>query len=114
MAHFAEIDASNTVLRVLVIDNAHESNGVEYLADTLGLGGTWIQTSYNAKIRGKYAGVGDTYDAKLDRFISAQPYPSWLLQKDFNWQAPKPMPQDDKMYDWDEAQLDWVERVNLS
>lgn len=70
MAHFAELDENNIVLRVLVIDNQHEDNGQQFLAETLGLGGTWKQTSYNGKIRGKFAGVGDTYDADLDEFVS--------------------------------------------
>lgn len=70
MAHFAEIDENNIVLRVLVVDNSKEERGQEYLADELGLGGTWVQTSYNANFRGKFAGIGDIYDADLDQFIS--------------------------------------------
>ena len=70
MAHFAEIDKDGFVLRVLVIDDSQEDRGQEFLADDLGLGGTWIQTSYNANIRGKYAGIGDKYDKKKDEFIS--------------------------------------------
>jgi len=70
MAHFAEIDKDGIVLRVLVVDNSQEDRGQEFLAEDLGLGGTWIQTSYNANIRGKYAGIGDKYDKKKDIFIS--------------------------------------------
>ena len=70
MAHFAEIDKDGFVLRVLVVDNSQESRGQEFLAKDLGLGGTWIQTSYNANIRGKYAGIGDRYDKVKDEFIS--------------------------------------------
>lgn len=70
MAHFAEIDKDGFVLRVLVVDNSQESRGQEFLADDLGLGGTWIQTSYNANFRGKYAAIGDKYDKKKDEFIS--------------------------------------------
>lgn len=70
MAHFAEIDKDGFVLRVLVVDNSQEHRGQEFLAKDLGLGGTWIQTSYNANIRGKYAGVGDKYDKKKDEFIA--------------------------------------------
>jgi hypothetical protein len=62
MAHFAEIDSDNKVLRVLVVDNSQEHRGQEFLANDLGLGGTWIQTSYNANFGGKYAGIGDTWD----------------------------------------------------
>lgn len=62
MAHFAEIDSNNVVLRVLVIDNSQEHRGQEFLADDCGLGGTWVQTSYNANFAGKFAGIGDTWD----------------------------------------------------
>lgn len=62
MAHFAEIDSNNVVLRVLVVDNSQEHRGQEYLADELGLGGTWIQTSYNANFGGTFAGIGYTWD----------------------------------------------------
>jgi hypothetical protein len=70
MAHFAEIDKDGFVLRVLVVDNSQEHRGQDFLAKDLGLGGTWIQTSYNANIRGKYAGVGDRYDKTKDEFIA--------------------------------------------
>jgi hypothetical protein len=70
MAHFAEIDKNNKVLRVLVVDNSQEDRGQEYLANELGLGGAWIQTSYNNNFRGKYAGIGDTYDPVQDVFIT--------------------------------------------
>ena len=73
MAHFAEVDANNIVLRVLVVDDENENNGQEFLANILGLGGTWIQTSYNGNIRKNYAGIGFTYDAKRDAFIAPEP-----------------------------------------
>ena len=62
MAHFAEIDSDNKVLRVLVVPNEVEDRGQDYLANEIGLGGTWVQTSYNANFGGKYAGIGDTWD----------------------------------------------------
>jgi hypothetical protein len=70
MAHFAEIDKDNKVVRVLAVDNSKEADGQTFLADELGLGGTWIQTSYSGKIRGKYAGIGDTYDPIKDVFVA--------------------------------------------
>ena len=69
MAHFAEIDASNIVLRVLVVNDADEHRGADFLANDLGLGGTWIQCSYNGRIRGCYPGVGYTYDPVIDAFV---------------------------------------------
>lgn len=62
MAHFAEIDSNNVVLRVLVVADEQEHRGQEFLADDCSLGGTWVQTSYNANFGGKYAAVGDTWD----------------------------------------------------
>jgi hypothetical protein len=62
MAHFAEIDSNNKVLRVLVVPDEQEDRGQEYLADELNMGGTWIQTSYNANFGGKFAGIGDIWD----------------------------------------------------
>lgn len=73
MAHFAELDENNKVLRVLVVDNVNEDRGAEYLAVDCGLGGRWIQTSYNANIRGKFAGIGDTYDEANDIFVAPEP-----------------------------------------
>ena len=71
MAHFAEIDSNNKVVRVLVVDNAHEDRGAEYLAVDCGLGGTWVQTSYNANFGGKFAGIGDTWNGT--EFIAPEP-----------------------------------------
>ena len=59
MAHFAEIDENNKVIRVLVVDNSQEHRGQEFLAVDLKLGGTWIQTSYNNNFRKKFAEIGE-------------------------------------------------------
>jgi hypothetical protein len=68
MAHFAKIE-DGIVTQVVVVDNEHEANGEAYL-NSLGLEGTWIQTSYNSNIRGKYAAIGDTYDSVADVFAT--------------------------------------------
>jgi hypothetical protein len=81
MAHFAEIDSDNIVLRVVVVPNEHETNGQDYLANEIGLGGTWIQTSYNNNIRKNYAGVGYKYDATLDAFISPKCHDEAILNE---------------------------------
>lgn len=70
MAHFAEIDSNNAVLRVLVVADEYEHRGQEFLANDCNLGGTWIQTSYNATFGGKFAGVGDIYDEVNDEFYT--------------------------------------------
>jgi len=70
MSHWAEIDASNIVLRVLVGDNNEPDEGQAFMES---LGGTWVKTSYNGKIRKNYAGIGFTYDADRDAFIAPKP-----------------------------------------
>lgn len=106
MAHFAEINENNVVIRVLVTDNDLPNEGYDWLIQNLG--GTWIQTSYNSTIRKNYAGIGFTYDEGRDSFIPPKPYPSWLLNEDTcHWEAPIPYPDDDLMYQWDEEQGDW-------
>jgi hypothetical protein len=107
MAHFAEIDSDNKVIRVIVVSNDLEANGAQWCHDTFG--GTWVQTSYNATIRKNYAGQGYTWDSVRDAFIPPQPYPSWLLNEDTcQWEPPVPMPQDGQMYSWDEPSLSWA------
>ena len=107
MAHFAEIDENNKVLRVLVVDNSQEHRGQEFLADDLGLGGTWIQTSYNVNFRGKFAAMDDTYDPIADRFIAPSPHLGWVLDAEFKWQPPVEYPSDGAQYEWDESNLSW-------
>lgn len=108
MAHWAEIDADNIVARVLVGDNNEPDEGYSWLIGNLG--GTWIQTSYNAATNGfrkHYAGIGYTYDPTLDAFYPPQPYPSWTLDADCNWQPPTPRPEGDAFYTWNETTQEW-------
>jgi hypothetical protein len=113
MAHFAEIDENGLVLRVLVVPDAQEHRGHEFLADDLGLGGTWVQTSYNARIRKNYAGIGMTYDNTRDAFIPEQPFASWTLNEETcHWEAPVAYPEDGLMYAWNEETTDWEAIVN--
>jgi len=121
MAHFAELDGNNIVTRVIVV-----GNDVETAAGPLGTndmhvdgetwcvnffkGGTWKQTSYNHNFRKQYAGKGYTFDAAKDKFISPQPYTSWSLDGNDDWQAPVTYPTDttDKIISWDEAGQKWT------
>jgi hypothetical protein len=105
MAHFAEIDENNIVKRVLVVDNSLEYRGEDFLSNELGLGGRWIQTSYNNNFRKQYAGIGYTYDEVRDEFVLPQPFPSWTLDENNDWQAP--VPQTDETTYWDEESLSW-------
>lgn len=106
MAHWAEIDENNIVIRVLVGDNndPNGDEGYQWLIDNLG--GTWIKTSYNNRIRKQYAGAGYKYDPEADVFIQPQPFPSWTLDENFDWQPPKPKPEG--IYWWDEDSLEWI------
>ena len=79
MAHFAEIDASRIVQRVIVVSQEHEANGAAWCASMFG--GTWVQTSYNGTIRKNYAGIGFTYDPVRDAFIAPKPFASWVLDE---------------------------------
>ena len=115
MAYFAQIDETGTVIQVIAVSNDDapdpatehsEPLGQAFIA-SLGLPGEWRQTSYNNNFRKQYAGPGWTYDAEADVFVSPQPFPSWTLDTNHDWQAPTPMP-DDGMYYWDEDTLTWV------
>jgi hypothetical protein len=117
MAHFAELDSNNIVLRVTVVDNKDTAdvNGVEkeYIGQAhleKVLGGTWKQTSYNGNFRGNYAGRGYTYFAEQDLFMPPKPYNSWSMDTaEATWVAPITQPtlteeeiSAGKFYSWDE------------
>ena len=108
MAHFAEIDDNNTVLRVLVVSDDEEHRGHEFLSADLGLGGTWIQTSYNDNIRANYAGPGGTYDPDNDVFLDPKPSDNWVLDDRFQWVPPVPKP-DGELWSWDQENSEWIE-----
>jgi hypothetical protein len=114
MAHFAKV-IDGIVEQVIVADTAEwcENN----------LGGTWIQTSYNTQggvnsrdggvaLHKNYAGIGYSWDGT--GFAAPQPYPSWTKNSDtYLWEAPTPMPTDDKRYTWDEETTSWIESPTL-
>ena len=119
MAHFAEIDSNNKVIRVLTLDDQYQNDGQNYLSNVLGLGGTWIQTSYNTlggqnlnggtPLNMNYAGVGFTWDSNKPGFYAPQPFPSWVLnQNTYLWEAPIVYPNDGQKYNWDESSKSWV------
>ena len=113
MAHFALLDENNIVLRVEVVSNdvcQNETEGVTFLQSLYGNDKVFKQTSYNATIRKNYAGVGYTYDSGRDAFILPKPYASWVLNETTcQWECTVPYPNDNKMYQWDEPTLSWVE-----
>lgn len=114
MSHFAQLDSNNTVISVLVIEQDVIDTGL------FGEPTSFVQTSYNTyggvhqlggtPLRKNYAGIGFTYDSTRDAFIPPTPYPSWILNEDTClWEAPTPMPTDDKLYNWDEETTSWLE-----
>ena len=115
MAHFAEIDTDNIVLRVIVVANEDTADADGNEVDSIGeafctnlLSGSWKRTSYNDNYRTRCAGIGYTFDAGRDAFIEPSPYPSWTLNDaTTKWEAPTPIP-DDGNYLWDED-FGWVE-----
>lgn len=117
MAYFAQIDSGGLVVQVISVSNEDapdpattnsEPVGQAFIADVLGLSGEWRQTSYNGNFRKQYCGPGFHYDATADVFIAPQPFPSWTLDGNHDWQPPTPMPSEG-MWLWDEDTLSWVE-----
>jgi len=123
MAHYAFMDSNNIVVKVLTGVNENETqldNGVEVGGSTE----AWEQfyenlpwhseltckrTSYNGNIRKQYAGIGFTYDADADVFIAPQPFASWTLDENYDWQPPTPKPEGN--YAWFEPNQQWIEIV---
>ena len=124
MAHFAELDSNNLVLRVIVISNEDvDANGGDKHTDAEtfvasivpheSTGSSWKQTSYNDNFRKLYAGAGFIYDLSKDKFILPQPYSSWALDASDDWQAPVTYPNvieissEQVSITWNEDNLRW-------
>ncbi len=130
MAHFAELDLNNKVLRVVVACNQDIANNggeqseqaAEHFKKVCPLsekGIKWVQTSYNNNFRKQYAGIGYTFDSTKNKFISPQPFASWSLDSNDDWQAPVAYPivttyGDNVRYfiSWDEAKQRWIGKDN--
>ena len=115
MAHFAKV-VDGVVTQVIVAEPEFFQTFVDSSP------GEWIQTSYNTiggvhklggtPLRKNYAGIGFTYDRVRDAFIPPKPFASWILNEETClWDAPVAMPDDGKIYVWDEATTNWVERA---
>jgi hypothetical protein len=118
MAHFAELNENNVVLRVIVVHNnelldenniEQEQKGIDFCINLFG--GTWVQTSYNANFRNVFAGIGMTYDKEKDIFIPNKPFASWVFNPNLgDWEAPVPRPEITNTlgYKWNEEGLEWL------
>ena len=132
MAHFTQLDENNIVTQVIVVGNEDcktkkgkesEVVGIAFCRNLLGADTKWVQTSYNANIRFRYAGIGMKYDSTNDVFYEQQPYPSWILNTStWNWEPPVAFPDDAGFgndqepteyvsYAWDEASTSWARNV---
>lgn len=108
MAHYALLDENNIVTQVITGRNEDEVvNGISdwesHYAEVMGQ--RCVRTSYNHNIRKQYAGIGFAYDEAADVFIAPQPYASWSLDSNYDWQPPTPRPEGD--FYWDETTLTW-------
>jgi len=129
MAHFAELDSNNVVTRVVVVGNDVTtaagplgSNDMHVDGETWCVnffkGGNWKQTSYNANFRKQYCGKGYTFDSAKNKFISPQPFPSWTLDENDDWQSPVTTPndtgtaEDPRFISWDEPGQKWTATDN--
>ena len=111
MAHYAFLDENNIVTQVIVGRNEDEvvdgiSDWEAHYAEVMGQ--RCIRTSYNHNIRKQYAGIGYTYNETDDVFISPQPFPSWSLDENHDWQPPVARPAEG-MYAWNEESMQWEE-----
>lgn len=100
MPHYAELNETDTVLRVI------RSDTKEWCETSLG--GTWVRTYYDTEGK-NYTGIGFTYHPEKENFSSPQPYPSWTLDDQCIWQPPTPRPIGDKLYMWNEETQSWDE-----
>lgn len=129
MAHFAQIDDTNIVTQVIVVNNEVINNaegldgeaiGIAFCQSLFGVDTVWKQTSYNTQgginsreggpgLRKNYASVGAIYDPVRDAFYEPQPFPSWTLNEDTcKWEPPTPYPTDGFGYWWNEPSQSWV------
>jgi hypothetical protein len=116
MSHFAKLDENNIVVFVTVGRQEDDGKEAELCART---GDRYVQTSYNTRggvhllggtpLRANFAGIGYTYDEANDVFYAPQPFPSWTLDENWNWQPPYQAPDDGDMYTWDEETGGWVQ-----
>ena len=124
MAHFIKLDENNVVIDAIVVNNndlldsdgkESESIGQEMCRNLHERGGgsdaRWIQTSYNATIRGSFAGVGFSYNEELDVFLPPKPYESWVINTELKcWESPVERPEisNTEAAIWDETNQQWI------
>lgn len=123
MAHYALFDSDNVVVKVItgvdetetqtdidgtVVGGSAEAWEAFYASQPWHAGLTCKRTSYNNNIRKQYAGIGYTYDAAADVFVAPQPFPSWTLDSNHDWQPPVARPEEG-VWSWNEETQTWNE-----
>jgi hypothetical protein len=116
MAYFAKLGTGGVVEQVIVVDDGiatSELEGVDYLNALYKTDDVWKQTypdELGVSKRKQYAGIDFRYDSELDIFIKPQPYPSWIIDENNDWQPPipRPEPMEDASWFWDEDNESWV------
>jgi len=115
MALFAQLDENNKVIQTIVVSDddcgggvfpGSEPIGQEFIS-SLGLGENWLQFSPDASYR-RYVSIGSIYITIGDFFTQPQPFPSWTIDANYDWQPPIPKPEEDGYWSWNEAQQRWV------
>lgn len=118
MAHFAQLNDDNIVTNVIRVndedildENGNESEevGIQFL-QSQHPGTRWVQTSWNSRIRGSYAGIGDYYNEEYDLFSTPKPYDSWIFNPEMvRWDPPvdSPEPEEGKIIIWNEKTISW-------
>jgi hypothetical protein len=111
MRFFAKIEDDQLVSRVITISD-ETIDPIAFIADELGLLGTWLETWESGGGRKTFASAGMTYSAALDAFIPSRPFGSWILNESTaQWEAPIACPENGLVYYWNEEALDWTECV---
>jgi hypothetical protein len=111
MAHYAFLDSNNIVTQI--ISGPDKTELIEGLNPEIWYSNFRGQVCKHINYNGNTAcGVGYSYNAEADVFVAPQPFASWSLDDNFDWQPPVAYPTDDKFYTWSEDDLNWKEVVN--
>lgn len=115
ISYFAQLNGDNEVIGVFIVADENcqgetfadrENNGQRFCNSQFGAG-RYVMTSRTNEFRYRYAGIGMFYDETLDVFLYRQPYLSWILNDEYDWESPVPYPTDGGRYEWNEGTQTW-------
>ena len=115
MAHFSQLDSNNKIIQLIVVNNdildesgvENEQLGIDFCKGLYGEDTVWVQTSFNENFRYNFGLINSTYNVENDAFIHEQPYPSWTLDENFQWQPPIEQPEGTPYWAWNEEEQQW-------